>query len=94
MGYGYPGGDDKLCLKLAAHVTVPGEGFHLAFAASEPFQVDQFHAAALRHGGQCNGLPGLRPKYGDHYYAAFIFDPDGYRIEAVINEPKDIVNAK
>ncbi|MDC8756944.1 VOC family protein [Janthinobacterium fluminis] len=89
VGYGYPGGGDKLCLKLAAEVSIPGDGFHLAFAAATPAQVDQFHAAALRHGGRCNGLPGPRPDYGDHYYAAFVFDPDGYRIEAVINVPAE-----
>lgn len=86
VGYGYAGGDDKFCLKLAAQVAVPGKGFHLAFAATELKQVHQFHAAALRHGGRCNGLPGPRPEYGDQYYAAFVFDPDGYRIEAVLNE--------
>ena len=66
-------------------VNVPGAGFHLAFTATERRQVDDFHAAALRHGGRCNGPPGPRPDYGDRYYAAFVFDPDGYRIEAVIN---------
>lgn len=85
VGYGYAGGDDKLCLKFAAQVAVPGEGFHLAFTAAEPEQVQRFHAAALMHGGRCNGLPGPRPEYGDRYYAAFVIDPDGYRIEAVIN---------
>jgi hypothetical protein len=44
--------------------------------------VDAFHAAALRSGGHDNGAPGLRPEYGPDYYAAFIIDPDGYRIEA------------
>ncbi|MGK5048999.1 VOC family protein [Janthinobacterium sp. GB4P2] len=87
VGYGYEGGGDKLALKLAPAVTIPGEGFHLAFAASSREQVSQFYAAALRHGGRCNGSPGLRPDYGEHYCAAFVFDPDGYRIEAVINEP-------
>lgn len=57
---GYEGGDDKLCLKLATQVMIPGEGFHLAFTATEPNQVHEFHAAALRHGGRCNGEPGLR----------------------------------
>ncbi len=85
VGYGYAGGGDKLCLKLSDQVTVPGEGFHLAFAATEAEHVDKFHAAALVHGGQCNGVPGLRPEYGSGYYAAFVLDPDGYRIEAVIN---------
>ena len=86
VGYGYPGGDDKLALKLVPEdIAIPGPGFHLAFDASSREQVDRFHAAALQHGGRDNGPPGLRPDYGPHYYAAFVFDPDGYRVEAVIN---------
>ena len=87
LGYGHAGQDDLLSLKRVPQVSVPGAGFHLAFAAGTRGQVDAFHAAALRHGGRCNGAPGLRPDYGDHYYAAFVVDPDGYRIEAVINAP-------
>ncbi|CAD7377834.1 glyoxalase [Xanthomonas arboricola pv. juglandis] len=41
--------------------------------------------AALQHGGSCNGAPGLRPDYGDGYYAAFVIDPDGHHLEAVVN---------
>jgi catechol 2,3-dioxygenase-like lactoylglutathione lyase family enzyme len=86
VGYGSPGGGDKLALKLVADgIAIPGPGFHLALAASRRDQVDEFHAAALRYGGRDNGPPGLRPEYGPHYYAAFVIDPDGYRIEAVIN---------
>jgi catechol 2,3-dioxygenase-like lactoylglutathione lyase family enzyme len=57
--------------------------FHLAFEASSRSGVDAFHAAALTAGGQDHGQPGLRPQYGDHYYAAFVLDPDGHVIEAV-----------
>ena len=89
-GYGYPGQDDILLLKLQDGAIIPGEGFHLAFAATEPEQVVRFHAAALKHGGRCNGPPGPRPDYGDHYYAAFVIDPEGYRIEAVINQAQHI----
>ncbi len=87
LGYGHEGGDDKLSLKLAPAVSVPGPGFHLAFAARSHEQVHAFHAAALRHGGRCNGAPGPRPEYGDRYFAAFVTDPDGYRLEAVIDTP-------
>ena len=45
--------------------------------------VDAFHAAALAHGGVSDGAPGLRREHGEGYYAAFIRDPDGNRIEAV-----------
>jgi len=45
--------------------------------------VDAFHAAALAAGGTDDGAPGLRPAYDAHYYAAFVRDPDGNKIEAV-----------
>jgi hypothetical protein len=35
----------------------------------------------------CNGAPGLRPGYGDDYYAAFVIDPDGHHLEAVVDTP-------
>jgi len=48
-------------------------------------EVDRFHAAALAHGGTDDGAPGPRQHDdpGRIYYAAFIRDPDGNRIEAV-----------
>jgi catechol 2,3-dioxygenase-like lactoylglutathione lyase family enzyme len=58
-------------------------GAHICFRAREPAMVDAFHAAALAAGGVSDGAPGLRPQHGDGYYAAFIRDPDGNRIEAV-----------
>ena len=88
VGYGYPGGEDKLAIKLRRNgVVAPGPGFHLAFAAPAREAVVAFHQAALRNGGQDNGAPGLRPDYGANYYAAFVVDPDGYPIEAVTNVP-------
>ncbi|AMP03671.1 glyoxalase-like domain protein [Collimonas pratensis] len=85
VGYGLVDGQDLLCLKLRADAVPPGPGFHLAFSAPSRPVVDAFHAAALRVGGHDNGAPGLRPDYGDNYYAAFLVDPDGHRIEVVIN---------
>lgn len=87
IGYGVEDGEDKLCLKLRPGSVVPGPGFHLAFAAPSRAAVDRFHAAALAVAGADNGQPGLRPDYGPHYYAAFLIDPDGHAIEAVINGP-------
>jgi catechol 2,3-dioxygenase-like lactoylglutathione lyase family enzyme len=58
-------------------------GLHICLRAPEAAAVDAFHAAALRHGGTSDGAPGLRPEYNDRYYAAFIVDLDGNRIEAV-----------
>jgi len=86
IGYGLPGGGDKFAIKMRSkEVTVPGPGFHLAFAAPSREAVDAFHRAALASGGRDNGPPGLRPQYAPDYYAAFAFDPDGYWIEAVIH---------
>lgn len=87
VGYGLPGGGDKLAIKLQPHAVAPGPGFHLAFAAPTRQAVAAFHAAALRHGGRDNGAHGLRPHYGSNYFAAFVIDPDGHRIEAVLNDP-------
>lgn len=85
IGYGSPGGGDKLAIKLREQAKAPGPGFHIAFAAPSREAVARFHAAALEHGGRDNGPPGLRPHYGANYYAAFVVDPDGHPIEAVIN---------
>jgi catechol 2,3-dioxygenase-like lactoylglutathione lyase family enzyme len=82
-GYGVEDGRDKLALKQTAQSEAAGPGFHLALAAPSRAAVDAFHAAALRHGATDNGPPGLRPHYGPSYYAAFIIDLDGHRIEAV-----------
>ena len=65
-----------------------GEGmvrgrFHIAFTAKTRADVDAFHRAALAMGGRDNGKPGVRPHYHEHYYAAFVLDPDGHNIEAV-----------
>ena len=87
VGYGAPGGGDKFAIKLSRRPVVPpAGGFHVAFAAQDREAVARFHAEALAHGGKDNGPAGLRPHYGEHYYAAFVIDPDGYQIEAVIND--------
>jgi catechol 2,3-dioxygenase-like lactoylglutathione lyase family enzyme len=57
-------------------------GLHFCFDAPNRKGVEQFHAAALKAGGKDNGKPGVRKDYGDNYYAAFVIDPDGYRLEA------------
>ncbi|MFS8035694.1 VOC family protein [Xanthobacter sp. AM11] len=62
---------------------VPPAGTHVCFCAGDRAAVDAFHAAGLAAGGADYGAPGLRPHYGPGYYAAFLTDPDGWRIEAV-----------
>lgn len=61
----------------------PSAPVHLALAAPDHATVDAFHAAALAAGGVDNGEPGPRPIYHEHYYGAFVLDPDGNNIEAV-----------
>jgi catechol 2,3-dioxygenase-like lactoylglutathione lyase family enzyme len=89
MGYGAPGGgksNDQFAIRLKpGGVIAPGEEFHIAFTAPSREAVAAFYKAALEHGGKDNGGSGLHPEYGKNYFAAFVFDPDGYRIEAVIN---------
>jgi catechol 2,3-dioxygenase-like lactoylglutathione lyase family enzyme len=88
IGYGLVDNEDLLCLKLRDDATPPGAGFHLAFAAPSTASVHDFHKAGLQNGGRDNGGAGLRPDYGEYYYAAFLIDPDGHRIEATINGPQ------
>jgi len=76
---------DELTISSADSPTASGAftgRHHLAFQAKNREMVDAFYSAALAHGGQDNGLPGIRA-YHPEYYAAFVLDPDGNNIEAV-----------
>ncbi len=82
LGYG---GDSVFLWVNTADAPVPadpGSGLHFCIAAPSRESVDRFHAAALAAGGKDNGAPGLRADYGPDYYAAFVIDQDGYRLEA------------
>ncbi len=81
--YGHVGEKDRLALYLRPDALAPGAGFHLAFDAPSREAVDRFHAAALAAGGSDDGAPGHRPQYSPTYYAAFVIDPEGYKLEAV-----------
>ncbi|NTS30205.1 VOC family protein [Phyllobacterium sp. BT25] len=84
IGYGLPGGGDKFCIKLTAErLTVPWAGCHLAFAAPNRQAVVLFHQAGIVAGGRDNGAPGLRPHYGENYFASYLIDPNGYHLEAI-----------
>ena len=69
-----------------------GSGVHICLRAKSTGEVDAFHAAALNAGASSDGAPGLRPHDRVRYYAAFIVDPDGNRIEAV-TFPSDAASA-
>src|ERR1700694_4005597 len=81
---GYGAGSPELWV-MHAERPVPADtasGLHFCFDAPSRAGVDQFHAAAVKAGGKDNGKPGVRKDYGENYYAAFVIDPDGYRLEA------------
>ena len=65
----------------------PSAPVHVAIASPDRATVDAFHAAALGAGGKDHGEPGPRPHYHEHYYGAFVHDPDGNNIEAVCHRP-------
>jgi catechol 2,3-dioxygenase-like lactoylglutathione lyase family enzyme len=60
----------------------PGYG-HLALSANGNAAVDAAYAGGLAGGGTDDGPPGMRPQYGERYYAAYLRDPDGLRVEVV-----------
>jgi predicted lactoylglutathione lyase len=66
---------------------LPITPIHVALIARSRAEVDAFHKAALAAGGKDFGAPGLRPEYHASYYGAFVLDPDGHNIEAVIHAP-------
>jgi catechol 2,3-dioxygenase-like lactoylglutathione lyase family enzyme len=61
----------------------PNREIHVAFAADSVEQVDAFHAAATEAGAETLHAPRMWPEYHDHYYGAFVRDPDGNNVEAV-----------
>lgn len=60
-----------------------GNGTMVSFLAGSRAAVDSFYTAALAHGGTDEGAPGLRPHYGPQFYAAYVRDPDGNKLNAV-----------
>ena len=60
-----------------------GNGTMVSLLAPSRAAVDAFHAAGLAHGGRDEGAPGLRPQYGPGFYAAYLRDPDGNKVNAV-----------
>jgi len=83
IGYGKKYPEFWINQRVAMDAVAADSGVHICLRAPDSASVDAFHAAALAFGGASDGTPGLRKKYHDNYYAAFIRDPDGNRLEAV-----------
>jgi catechol 2,3-dioxygenase-like lactoylglutathione lyase family enzyme len=71
----------------------PSVGLHLCFRAPDQKAVEEFHTAALHEGGRDDGKPRLRARYHEDYFAAFVLDPDGHRIEAVCHAPAEPIDS-
>lgn len=80
VGFGPEGA--PLFLLYSAPDAPPGRT-HIGFKAATRADVDRFYRHGLENGGRDHGAPGLRPDYGEGYYAAFLLDLDGNNIEAV-----------
>jgi catechol 2,3-dioxygenase-like lactoylglutathione lyase family enzyme len=83
IGYGKKYPEFWINCRLEMTPVAQDSGVHVCLRAESTGAVNAFHAAALAGGGTSDGAPGLRPEYNDRYYAAFVRDPDGNRIEAV-----------
>ncbi|KAK4190877.1 Lactoylglutathione lyase [Podospora australis] len=87
LGYGPDPDHELLNIFEYDDAAPPGRGFHIALNAPTRASVIEFHAKALQLGGSDAGAPGLRKHYGDNYFAAFVVDPDGWKIEVVCKTP-------
>jgi catechol 2,3-dioxygenase-like lactoylglutathione lyase family enzyme len=83
IGYGKKYPEFWINRRADRAVVADDNGAHVCLRADSTKAVDAFHAAAIANGGASDGAPGLRPEYSDRYYAAFVSDADGNRIEAV-----------
>lgn len=72
-----------ICKPFNGRRATAGNGSMVAFNARSWRQVDEFHAAAVAHGGTSDGPPGLRVNYAPDFYAAYVRDPDGNKIAAI-----------
>jgi catechol 2,3-dioxygenase-like lactoylglutathione lyase family enzyme len=80
VAYGING--PEFWIVVRGRAPAPGYG-HVALHASGKAAVDAAHRAGLANGGADDGAPGQRPRYGRRYYAGYLRDPDGLRVEVV-----------
>jgi catechol 2,3-dioxygenase-like lactoylglutathione lyase family enzyme len=58
---------------------------HLAFDIDSPEEVDRLHAIALAAGWSAVREPKPYPRFNDRYYASFVEDENGIRLEFMYN---------
>ena len=83
IGFGKKYPDFWLNERRAMTPVDANSGAHVCLRAQSAEAVQAFHAAAMAGGGASDGAPGPRPEYSAGYYAAFVRDPEGNKIEAV-----------
>lgn len=89
-GYGISGRGEPFAVKQDSSGCVSGSPrAHVAFQAADRYAVAEFYETAVSAGAAPDGEPGLHPMYGEGYYAAFVIEPDGHRLEAVCHETRD-----
>jgi catechol 2,3-dioxygenase-like lactoylglutathione lyase family enzyme len=88
LGYGSGTFHFSVQVPIDGKPATVGNGTHSAFAVEDRSMVERFYVTALGHGGIDDGEPGTRPDYDANYYAAFVRDPDGHKIEVVTYSAK------
>lgn len=83
VGFGKAYSEFWINLRAGMSPAPPESGTHICLRARSTDQVEAFHDAAVQAGGRSEGAPGLRPHDRVRYYAAFVADPDGNRVEVV-----------
>jgi catechol 2,3-dioxygenase-like lactoylglutathione lyase family enzyme len=90
MAFGYRFRNDTRAWVAHPHdkqAAVPGNGSMPGFRCASHEEVQAAHAAALAHGGSCEGAPGPRPLYGPNFYGAYVRDPDGNKMSFIFDSP-------
>jgi catechol 2,3-dioxygenase-like lactoylglutathione lyase family enzyme len=88
--YGFAAGQVGVEFTITREAVVASvAGMHVCFRAADRDAVRAFYSAAIGAGGRDDGPPGLRSHYHGDYYAAFVLDPDGHRVEAVCHLPAE-----
>jgi catechol 2,3-dioxygenase-like lactoylglutathione lyase family enzyme len=93
LGYGircYAGEEGHSCLAVYESSKANlDDARHWCFKAKSRKAVDLFYEKGINNGGRCDGPPGLRNDYHTSYYAAFLYDPFGDRVEAVCHSENE-----